>query len=134
MRDSKNPRSNTVCVYVGDDENSSQIFNKKLASTKNPRPIELHKKLTSRNNDAEPNFKTEILPNCNPKNGLLRRWIELKAVFVKAANDKFTRMAIEAVKIVDIWVFLKLCTTNIFFLSSPCIWQRKLSSSTQKID
>ena len=51
------------CECVGDDEYSSEaIFIKKLESTKNPRPIELHKKLATRNRDAYPNFRAEFFP------------------------------------------------------------------------
>lgn len=59
IRASMKPRSNTVCVYVGDGENSREAaFIKKLASIKNASPIELHKKLTKRNSEADPNFRT----------------------------------------------------------------------------
>lgn len=59
IRANMKPRSNTVCVYVGDGENSGEAaFIKKLASIKNASPMELHKKLTRRDSEADPNLRT----------------------------------------------------------------------------
>lgn len=120
IRANMNPRSIMFCVCPGLDENSPQAFIKIFASIRYPMDIELHKKLTNKRSDADPNLTTRILPDWDPKIGLLRRWLALKALLAKAASATLTRMAIEAVSVVAIRVFLKLWTASILFLSSPC--------------
>jgi hypothetical protein len=118
-----NPRSNMACVCPGDDENSPpEAFIRKLASIRYPTDIELHKKLSSKRSDADPNLRAKIPPDCNPKIGLFKRWLAVKALFDRAASATLTRIAIEAVSMVAIRVFLKLWTASIPFLSPAYIY------------
>ncbi|KAK2361351.1 hypothetical protein QL285_086512 [Trifolium repens] len=82
--------------------------------------IELHKKLINKQIDAEPYFKRKIISDFEPKNSLVKRWLALNALLLRAAKAMFTRIVIVAVSIVVIRVFLKVCTHSIAFLSSPC--------------
>ena len=124
-----NPRSNTICVCSG-DENSGAAFIKKLASIRYPMDIELHKKLSNKRSDAEPNFTANIPPDCKPKIGLSKRWLvslALQELLIRAASATLRRIVIEAVNEVAITVFLKLCTASIPFLLSPCIAKHVLA-------
>ncbi|KAL2509795.1 Uncharacterized protein Fot_33442 [Forsythia ovata] len=95
------PLSNIVSVYSGAVENSPIAFIKKLASTKHPSAIELHKKLTNRKIEVDPNFSTRILSDFDPKKLLLNRWLAFNALFVRAAKDTMMIIVIEAITLTD---------------------------------
>lgn len=64
------PFSSWVSV-IPEYENSKEAFIRKMVSIRNPVAMELNNELNNMRNEANPYFRAKMLPDCEPKNGLL---------------------------------------------------------------